>query len=109
MLARKLEPVEVDRASNRRLFAEKARQLLAADKVTVVFGCWTPVSRKSALSVFKELNWVRGARRMRPAAPPHGRVVGARRELARPVLCRLHEPGLAVGRGEDRRAVPEFL
>ncbi len=38
------------------LFAEKARQLLAQDKVAVVFGCWTSVSRKSVLPVFEELN-----------------------------------------------------
>ncbi len=38
------------------LFAEKARQLVAQDKVAVVFGCWTSVSRKSVLPVFKELN-----------------------------------------------------
>jgi len=38
------------------LFAEKSRQLLSQDKVAVVFGCWTSVSRKSVLPVFKELN-----------------------------------------------------
>src|SRR3546814_4241173 len=38
------------------LFAEKARQLLTQDKVAAVFGCWTSVSRKSVLPVFKELN-----------------------------------------------------
>ena len=46
----------VDPASNWPLFAEKARQLLAQDKVAVVFGCWTSVSRKSVLPVFEELN-----------------------------------------------------
>ncbi|WP_400768319.1 urea ABC transporter substrate-binding protein [Methylosinus sporium] len=56
VLGRKLEPVVVDPASNWPLFAEKARQLLATDKVAVVFGCWTSVSRKSVLPVFKELN-----------------------------------------------------
>ena len=34
----------------------EARQLLDQDKVAVVFGCWTSVSRKSVLPVFKELN-----------------------------------------------------
>ncbi|WP_242393242.1 urea ABC transporter substrate-binding protein [Anaeromyxobacter oryzisoli] len=53
---KKLEPVVVDPASNWPLFAEKARQLVAQDKVAVVFGCWTSVSRKSVLPVFKELN-----------------------------------------------------
>lgn len=53
---KKLEPVVVDPASNWPLFAEKARQLLTKDKVDVVFGCWTSVSRKSVLPVFEELN-----------------------------------------------------
>jgi urea transport system substrate-binding protein len=56
VLGRKLEPVVVDPASNWPLFAEKARQLLSKDKVAVTFGCWTSVSRKSVLPVFKELN-----------------------------------------------------
>ncbi len=51
-----LEPVVVDPASNWPLFAEKGRQLLTQDKVAVVFGCWTSVSRKSVLPVFEELN-----------------------------------------------------
>jgi urea transport system substrate-binding protein len=56
VLGSKLEPVVVDPASNWPLFAEKARQLLTQDKVAVVFGCWTSVSRKSVLPVFEELN-----------------------------------------------------
>ncbi len=56
VMGRKLEPVVVDPASNWPLFAEKARQLLTQDKVDVVFGCWTSVSRKSVLPVFEELN-----------------------------------------------------
>ncbi len=56
VLGKKLEPVIVDPASNWPLFAEKARQLVAKDKVAAVFGCWTSVSRKSVLPVFKELN-----------------------------------------------------
>ncbi len=51
-----IEPVIVDGASNWPLFAEKARQLLEQDKVAVVFGCWTSVSRKSVLPVFEQLN-----------------------------------------------------
>ncbi|KAA0071562.1 urea ABC transporter substrate-binding protein [Tardiphaga sp. P9-11] len=53
---KKLEAVVVDPASNWPLFAEKARELITKDKVAVVFGCWTSVSRKSVLPVFKELN-----------------------------------------------------
>src|SRR2546422_5076915 len=56
LLGKKLEAVVVDPASNWPLFAEKARDLLAKDKVAVVFGCWTSVSRKSVLPVFEELN-----------------------------------------------------
>ena len=56
VLGRKLEAVVVDPASNWPLFAEKAKELIAKDKVAVVFGCWTSVSRKSVLPVFKELN-----------------------------------------------------
>ncbi len=56
VLGKKLEAVVVDPASNWPLFAEKARGLIAQDKVSVVFGCWTSVSRKSVLPVFKELN-----------------------------------------------------
>jgi len=56
VLGKKLEPVVVDPASNWPLFAEKARELLQKDKVAVVFGCWTSVSRKSVLPVFEELN-----------------------------------------------------
>ena len=56
VLGKKLEPVVVDPASNWPLFAEKARQLISKDKVSVVFGCWTSVSRKSVLPVFEELN-----------------------------------------------------
>jgi len=58
LLGKKLEPVVVDPASNWPLFAEKARQLIARDKVVAVFGCWTSVSRKSVLPVFEELNGV---------------------------------------------------
>jgi urea transport system substrate-binding protein len=56
LLGKKLEPVVVDPASNWPLFAEKARELISVDKVAAVFGCWTSVSRKSVLPVFKELN-----------------------------------------------------
>ncbi len=56
LLGKKLEPVVVDPASNWPLFAEKARELIAKDKVAAVFGCWTSVSRKSVLPVFEELN-----------------------------------------------------
>ncbi len=56
LLGKKLEAVVVDPASDWPLFAEKSRELLTKDKVAVVFGCWTSVSRKAVLPVFEELN-----------------------------------------------------
>ncbi len=56
LLGRKLEAVVVDPASNWPLFAEKAAELLEKDKVSVVFGCWTSVSRKSVLPVLEKDN-----------------------------------------------------
>jgi urea transport system substrate-binding protein len=56
LLGKQVEAVVVDPASDWPLFAEKARELIEQDKVDVVFGCWTSVSRKSVLPVFEELN-----------------------------------------------------
>ncbi len=56
LLGKKLEAVVVDPASNWPLFAEKTRELLEQEKVDVIFGCWTSVSRKSVLPVIEELN-----------------------------------------------------
>ena len=56
ILGKKIVPVVVDPASNWPLFAEKARELLEKDKVAVIFGAWTSVSRKSVLPVIEELN-----------------------------------------------------
>ena len=56
LLGKQLEPVVVDPASNWPLFAEKGRELLAKEKVDVIFGSWTSVSRKSVLPVLEELN-----------------------------------------------------
>ncbi len=58
LLGKQIEPVVVDPASDWPLFAEKARELISANKVAAVFGAWTSVSRKSVLPVFKELNSV---------------------------------------------------
>ncbi|MDY5780080.1 MAG: urea ABC transporter substrate-binding protein [Succinivibrionaceae bacterium] len=58
VLGKKIEPVVVDPASNWPLFAEKTRELLQTDKVAVIFGCWTSVSRKSVLPVVEELNGI---------------------------------------------------
>ncbi|WP_455200533.1 urea ABC transporter substrate-binding protein [Kaarinaea lacus] len=56
VMGKKLEAVVVDPASNWPLFAEKARELISKEKVDVIFGCWTSVSRKSVLPVIEELN-----------------------------------------------------
>ena len=56
VLGKKIEPVVADGASDWPLFAEKAEQLLAQDKVAVTFGCWTSVSRKSVLPVYEKYN-----------------------------------------------------
>ena len=53
LLGKKVEAVVVDPASNWPLFAEKAGELLEKDKVSVIFGCWTSVSRKSVLPVIE--------------------------------------------------------
>ena len=50
------EAVVVDPRSDWPTFAEKAKELIVKDKVVAVFGCWTSVSRKSVLPVFKEYN-----------------------------------------------------
>src|SRR3978361_1721306 len=56
LLGKKLQAVVVDPAAHWALCAEKAAQLLEKDKVSVVFGCWTSVSRKSVLPVFEKDN-----------------------------------------------------
>lgn len=56
VMGKKIEPVVVDGASDWPLFAEKAKQLLLEDKVSVTFGCWTSVSRQSVLPVYEENN-----------------------------------------------------
>lgn len=54
VLGKKIVPKVVDPASDWDLFAEKSKELLSKDKVSVVFGCWTSVSRKSVLPIFEE-------------------------------------------------------
>ena len=56
VLGKKIEPVVVDGASDWPTFAEKAEQLLAQDKVSATFGCWTSVSRKFVLPVYEKYN-----------------------------------------------------
>lgn len=51
-----IQPVVVDPASDWPLYAEKAKELITKEQVPVIFGCWTSVSRKSALPVLEEYN-----------------------------------------------------
>ncbi len=51
VLGKQIDPVIVNPASNWDLFAQDANTLIAKDKVKVIFGCWTSVSRKSVLPV----------------------------------------------------------
>ena len=53
VLGKQIEPVVADGASDWPNFAEKAKQLLLDDVVSVTFGCWTSVSRKHVLPVFE--------------------------------------------------------
>ena len=57
LLGKKIEPIVEDPESKfTDVFPEKAKKLLLKDKVPVVFGCWTSVSRKNVLPVFEEHN-----------------------------------------------------
>ena len=55
VLGKKIEPLDEDPESNfDKGFPDKAKKLLNSDKVAVVFGCWTSVSRQKVLPVFEE-------------------------------------------------------
>jgi urea transport system substrate-binding protein len=56
ILGSKIEVIQEDGASDWPTFAEKAKKLLASDKVAAVMGCWTSASRKAALPVFEKEN-----------------------------------------------------
>src|SRR3954453_1617413 len=56
LLGKELEPVVADPASDWDAFAEKAAELLISEKVAVVFGGWTSLSRKAALPIFEQMN-----------------------------------------------------
>ncbi len=123
LLGKKLEAVVVDPASDWPLFAEKAEQLLVKDKVAVVFGCWTSVSRKSVLPVFEKNNGLLfypvqyegeessqerdlHRRRAQPAGDPGGRLPDerSRREALGPGRHRLR---LSAHDQQDPRGLPE--
>ena len=53
IFGRQIEPVVVDGASDGRRFAEEAERLIAQEKVSVIFGCWTSASRKAVIPVLE--------------------------------------------------------
>lgn len=55
LLGRPLEAVIVNPRSDWPLYGSLARKLLTDDKVSVLFGCWTSISRKEVLPVVEEL------------------------------------------------------
>jgi urea transport system substrate-binding protein len=58
VLGRKIEVIQEDGASDWPTYAEKAKKLLAEDKVAAVMGCWTSASRKAVLPVFEQYNGI---------------------------------------------------
>jgi urea transport system substrate-binding protein len=56
LLGKQVEAVVVDPKSDWPTFATMADQLLTKDKVAVIFGCWTSVSRKQVLPVVEKAN-----------------------------------------------------
>jgi urea transport system substrate-binding protein len=56
LLGRQIVPVVVNPASDWNVFAAMGQDLLAKDKVAVVFGCWTSASRKAVLPIFEQMN-----------------------------------------------------
>ena len=93
LLGRKLEPVVVDPASDWDAFTEKARELLAKEKVAVVFGCWTSALPKGGHSRVRAIE--------RPAFL--SRSIRRRRKLAQ---CLLHRR-CAKPAGDSGRSLPD--
>jgi urea transport system substrate-binding protein len=57
VLGKTIEPIVEDGESQfNTTFPEKAKKLVLRDKVAVLFGCWTTVSRKNVLPVIEEHN-----------------------------------------------------
>ena len=54
LLGRRIEPIVADGKSDWPTFAEQAERLIAEEKVSVVFGCWTSASRKTVKPVFEK-------------------------------------------------------
>ncbi len=56
LLGREIKPVIADGRSDPKVFAQEARRLIETEKVTVIFGCWTSLSRRSVKSVVEASN-----------------------------------------------------
>ncbi len=54
LLGKKIVPLIEDGQSDPDVFAEKAKKLLATDKVSTIFGCWTSAARKAVKPVVEE-------------------------------------------------------
>src|SRR4051812_9343190 len=51
ILGRRVEPVIADGRSDPKVFAQEARRLIEVEKVRVLFGCWTSLSRRAVKEV----------------------------------------------------------
>ncbi len=56
LLGREVKPVVADGRSDPKVFAQEARRLIETEKVSVIFGCWTSLCRKSVKSVVEPSN-----------------------------------------------------
>ncbi len=56
LLGREIKPVIADGRSDPKVFAQEARRLIETEKVSVIFGCWTSLCRRSVKSVVEASN-----------------------------------------------------
>jgi urea transport system substrate-binding protein len=56
LLGREVKPVVVDGRSDPKVFGQEARRLIETEKVSVIFGCWTSLCRRSVKSVVEPSN-----------------------------------------------------
>ena len=56
LLGRRIDWVIADGRSDWSTIAQKARRLVEAEKVSVIFGCWTSASRKSVKPIVEQYN-----------------------------------------------------
>jgi urea transport system substrate-binding protein len=56
LLGRRIVPVVVDGKSDLKTFAAEAERLITAEKVSVIFGCWTSASRKTVRPILERHN-----------------------------------------------------